>query len=170
MKRTQGIPPELMTEANQAVFAHLGVMSAHSDIAEALASAVKPLGDVQLFCPDWGAYRYVAVSTRTMVFGFAIGMDTIAFKLDGVLRSRALTTGGFAYSACGPEWVSFVPFRADWPKVDLEFWALKAYVQARERPFRGSDEPIWPNHRGPRNNLPLSFWSASLLATACRLP
>ncbi len=32
----------------------------------------------------------------------------------------------------GDQWVSFTLFRDDWPKPDLEFWARKAYVAARE--------------------------------------
>jgi hypothetical protein len=31
------------------------------------------------------------------------------------------------------DWVFFELFRDDWPKVDLEFWARKAYVAVRER-------------------------------------
>ena len=131
-KMTLSIPVELRTDTNRAVLAHVEEKSAHSDIADVLAAAVKPLGDVQLFCPDWQGYRYVVASTKSAVFGFAIGMDTIAFRLDEGLRSRALATGASAYSACGPDWVSFIPFRDDWPKIDFEFWALKAYVYTRE--------------------------------------
>ncbi len=128
----QSIPPELISDTNRVVLAHIEEKSAHSDIADVLAVAVKPLGDVQLFCPDWGQYRYVVASTKGIVFGFATGMDTIAFRLDERLKSRALATGASAYSACGPDWVSFIPFRDDWPRVDFEFWALKAYIHARE--------------------------------------
>ena len=127
----QSIPQELVTATNRAVLAHLEDKSAHSDIAEVLASAVKRLGDVQLFCPDPAQYRSVAVSTKNVIFGFAIGMDTVAFRLDERLRSRAIATGASAYPACGPDWVSFGAFLDDWPSVDFEFWALKAYVHAR---------------------------------------
>jgi len=126
------IPAELMTDTNRTVLAHVTDKSAHSDIAAVLTAAVKPLGDVQLFCPDWQEYRYVVASTKSIVFGFAIGMDTLALRLDERLKSRALATGASAYPACGPDWVSFIPFRDDWPKIDFEFWALKAYVYARE--------------------------------------
>ena len=129
---TQSIPSELMTDANRAVWTHLEGKSAHSDVGGVLMTAVKPLGDVQLFCPDWAQCRYVAASTKNVVFGLALGMDTVAFRLDERLKSRALATGAAAYTACGPDWVSFIPFRDDWPRVDFEFWALKAYVHARE--------------------------------------
>ena len=128
----QSLPIELMTGINQLVLAHLENKSAHSDNAGALMTAVKSLGDVQLFCPDWQHYRYVTASTNNIIFGFAIGMNTIAFRLDDRLKIRALATGGAACLACGSDWVSFLLFRDDWPKVDVEFWALKAYVYARQ--------------------------------------
>src|SRR5882672_5691952 len=71
---TMAIPPELDTEQNRAVLAHLYPLSAHSDVVEVLMKAVEPLGDVQTFCPDPHEYRYVVVSTRNVVFGFARGM------------------------------------------------------------------------------------------------
>lgn len=127
----QNIPSELVIGANKQVLAHLEEKSAHSDVANALAAAVQPLGDVQLFCPDYQQYRYVAASTKSVIFGCAMGMNTIAFRLDERMKSRALVTGATAYRECGDDWVSFTLFRDDWPKVDLEFWALKAYVYAR---------------------------------------
>jgi hypothetical protein len=127
------IPPELHIEQNRAVLAHLHPLSAHSDVVEALMKAVEPLGDVQTSCPDPREYRYVAVSTKHVVFGFAAGMTSVFFRLDERLKQRALITGGVALPACGPEWVEFVVFPGpDWPKVDLEFWARKAYVFVRE--------------------------------------
>jgi hypothetical protein len=129
---TQGIPIDLMTETNRGVLAHIEGMSAHSDIADVLAAAVKPLGDVQIFCPDLRQYRYVAASTKGVIFGFAIGMNTVAFRLDDRLKNRALITGASACLECGPDWVSFIAFRDDWPRFDFEFWARKAYVYARE--------------------------------------
>ncbi len=126
------IPPEVDNEQNRAVLAHLHPLSAHSDIVEALMKAVEPLGDVQTFCPDPHEYRYVAVSTKNVVFGFAAGMNEVAFRLEERFKQRALLTGGVALPECGPEWVAFEVFRNDWPKVDLEFWARKAYVFVRE--------------------------------------
>ena len=68
---TNEIPPSLATEVNRVVLGHVGRLSAHSDIAEVLLAAVKPLGDVQLFCPDWEAYRSVVVATKGVIFGLA---------------------------------------------------------------------------------------------------
>ena len=129
---TPEVPAALDTSINRAVLRHLEGMSAHSDAAEALAAALKPLGDVQQFCPDPQAYRYLAASTRGVIFAVALGMNTIGFRLDERMKIRALASGGAPFPECGIEWVSFTLFRDDWPKVDLEFWARKAYVTARE--------------------------------------
>ncbi|MDB6036454.1 MAG: hypothetical protein JWM99_295 [Verrucomicrobiales bacterium] len=129
----QEIPIELQNELNQRVLKHIANSSAHSDLGEALLTALKPLGDVQPFCPDWSQCRYVVASTRGIIFAFATGMQAIAFRLDKRMKSRAVLRGGASIPECGDEWVSFMPFESDWPDVDLEFWARKAYVAARER-------------------------------------
>lgn len=126
------IPTQLATSVNRQVLGYIECMSAHSDVADALAAALKPLGDVQLFCPDPQTYLYVAASTKGVIFAIALGMDTIGFRLDACMKTRALASGGVPYPECGNEWVSFTLFRDDWPKVDLEFWARKGYVAARE--------------------------------------
>lgn len=129
---TQTIPAELQTSINRQVLNHIESLSAHSDIAEAFMGALKPLGDVQIFCPDWQQYRYVIASTRGIIMALAVGMNAIAFRLDERMRDRALASGGVPYAECGKEWVSFTLFRDDWPRIDVEFWARKAYVAARE--------------------------------------
>ena len=128
----QNVPAELQTSINRQVLDHVKGLSAHSDIAEALSAALKPLGDVQIVCPDWEQYRYVVASTKGIIIGLAVGMDMIAFRLDERMKARALASGGVPYAECGKEWVSFTLFRDDWPKIDVEFWARKAYVAARE--------------------------------------
>jgi hypothetical protein len=129
---TQNVPPELKTSINRQVLNHVEGLSAHSDIVEALGAALEPLGDVQVFCPDCQQYQYVVASTKGIIIALAVGMSTIAFRLDEHLRARALASGGLPYAECGKEWVSFTLFRCDWPKIDVEFWARKAYVAARE--------------------------------------
>jgi hypothetical protein len=132
---TQPVPPFLADNANAAVLRHVENLSAHSDIVDVLRSAVKPLGDVQLYCPDWNSYRYVVAATRGLIFGLALGADTIAFRLDPRMKTRAIQTGGIPCDPCGPDWVAVVHRQpdADWPAVDVRFWARKAYVHARER-------------------------------------
>ena len=129
-----GVPPELISAVNKTVLAHIDGTSAHSDIAQVLMDAVKPLGDVQLYCPNWHTYRYVVASTKGVIFGFAIGMNTVAFRLDEKMKHRALLTGGTEYADCGEDWVAVVHEGqdSDWPAVDVRFWARKAYVYARE--------------------------------------
>jgi len=129
---TRAVPAGLDTSINRDVLHHIEGLSAHSDIADALATALKPLGDVQLFCPDPQQYRYVVASTKGVIFALAIGMNTIGFRLDERMKARALASGGMPYPECGENWVSFTLFRDDWPKVDLEFWARKAYVAVGE--------------------------------------
>ena len=130
----QTIPTTLINRINAPVLAHVKDLSAHSDIAGLLLAAVKPLGDGQVFCPDALTYRYVVVASNGIIFGFAVGMNTIAFRLDVRMKLRALKTGAAACPDCGGDWVSVLPLGsdADWPAVDLRFWALKAYVHARE--------------------------------------
>ena len=128
----QNIPVELQTSTNRQVLDHLKGLSAHSDVAEALTAALQPLGDVQIFCPDSQQYRYVIASTKGIIIALAVGMNTIGFRLDERMKARALASGTVSNAECGPQWVSFTLFRSDWPRVDLEFWARKAYVAARE--------------------------------------
>jgi hypothetical protein len=133
------IPPRLVNRVNAPVLAYLRDLSAHSDIADALLEAVRPLGDVQVFCPDASSYRYVLASTNDVVFGFAVGVSTVAFRLDERMKGRALTTGAVACPACGDEWAAVVHDLpdSDWPSVDVRFWARKAYVHARSLQVKG---------------------------------
>ncbi len=118
--------------SNEAVLRYIGTLSAHDGVAEALLEAVVPLGDVQAYCPDSSKFRYVVVATKGVVFGLAAGMDQVGFRLSASFVGRALATGGNHLAKVDPNWVHFDPFQVDMPKVDLEFWARKAYVFARE--------------------------------------
>lgn len=129
---SQNVPVELLTGINRQVLGHVEGLSAHSEIADALRLALKPLGDVQIFCPDWRQYRYVIASTKGVIMAIAAAMDTLGFRLDERMRVRALASGGVPYPECGDQWVAFTLFRDDWPRIDVEFWARKAYVAARE--------------------------------------
>ena len=134
MSKPQEIPEYLNGSMNQKVLAHINGTSAHSDISEALLDAIKPLGDVQVFCPDFDSFKYVCVSTKEIIFGIAIGMRTIVLKLDARMKSRALTMGQRLYPDCGDDWVAFdnPTSDGDWPSIDYRFWTLKSYVYARE--------------------------------------
>jgi hypothetical protein len=96
-----------------------------------LLRSIEFLGDVQSFCPDWNAYRYVVASTNSIIFGLAVGMHSIAFRLNPEKKEIALATGGEPLDAVGPDWVRFELFRPDWPAPDLKFWALRSYAYTR---------------------------------------
>jgi len=130
MDAAKQFPFDPTLEANRAVFNHIKSQSSHSDGAEALVKAMNPCGDVQFFDP--GNYGYLTVSTQKIIFGFAIEMNTIAFRLNKKMRGIAIETGAKPFRECGEEWVQFLLFRSDWPKIDLEFWALEAYLNVRE--------------------------------------
>jgi hypothetical protein len=133
------MPPEnpinLANAENRAVYEYLKAFHAHPELSELLInSTTKPCGDIQVFYQarpdDCGP---CIVSTKGIIIGFAIGMNIIAFRAGRNMMDIALATGGSAFPECGPNWMAFKPFRGGWPKVDLEFWALKAYVFVREQ-------------------------------------
>jgi hypothetical protein len=125
-------PAGFQNPHNRPALACLAHLTAHSDVVEALTAAVEPLGDVQLHCPDRRSCACVLAVTRNVLFAAAHGMSMVGFRLDQRMRERALASGGARWPECGGDWVSFQLFRDDWPRVDLEFWARKAYVTARE--------------------------------------
>ena len=125
------IPQELNHPRNRDVLTHLSDTSAHGDVAEALLDACASLGDFERFCPDPSEYRYLTVYTNATVFGFAMGMRTVGFRLAPVFKSRAIATGGEEVPGL-QDWAAFQLFRSDWPAVDVKFWATRAYVWARE--------------------------------------
>lgn len=129
----QEAPNSFSNKWNREVFDFLQMYSAHSDVTEILVKSTNRLGDVQTYCPDSSKFRYVVVSTKDIIFGFAIGMDLTAFRLCPVLRKRALVTGGELITGLSEEWVGFTLFRADWPEVDSAFWARQAYINVREK-------------------------------------
>jgi|ERR1017187_3031675 hypothetical protein len=130
METVNKCPFDPTLEANRQVFNHTKNLHVHSDISGTLVKSLKPCGDVQIFSP--GGDRYLTVSTQGIIFGFAAGMDTIAFRLNRQMKEIALETGAKAFPQCGEDWVNLLPFRCDWLRVDCEFWALKAYVNVRE--------------------------------------
>ena len=132
-KITNQCPFDLSRNENRVVYEYLKKYSAHPDLVEIFLSELAVCGDVQIFSPDINECRYVALSTQRVVFGFAIGTSTIAFKLSEKMKAIALQTGATSYSECGADWVELPIHRRDWPQVDLKFWMLKAYLNIREK-------------------------------------
>jgi hypothetical protein len=125
-------PFDVSLNENRVVYEYLKRFSAHPDLVEGLLQALKVCGDVQVFSPDIRCHRYVTLSTQRIIFGFAIGTNTIAFKLSEKMKAIALQTGATPNLECGNDWVELPIFRRDWPRVDLDFWTLKAYLNVRE--------------------------------------
>ncbi|HTB83358.1 MAG TPA: hypothetical protein VK742_06865 [Candidatus Sulfotelmatobacter sp.] len=132
-KITNQCPFDLSFNENRMVYEYLKKYSAHPDLVETLLSALAVCGDVQVFSPDINQCRYVALSTQRIIFGFAIDMNTIAFKQNEKMKAIALQTGATPYPECGVDWVKLPISRVDWPQVDLKFWTLKAYLNIREK-------------------------------------
>ena len=124
------LPDKLNSEKNRSVLEYISGLSAHSDVAEALEIAIAPLGAAHTYCPDPGNYRYFVAYANETVFSYAVGMQTIAFRLSPDFKQKAIKTGGEAVDFISSEWVSFDLFRDDWPEVDVRFWARKAYLYA----------------------------------------
>jgi hypothetical protein len=61
------LPEELNNRANRPVLEQIQHLSTPSDLADPFQAALKPLGEVRLFCPDWENYRYVAAATNHIV-------------------------------------------------------------------------------------------------------
>lgn len=131
MNASQGLPDSLRTAPNLQVLRFLAPTSAHSDVAEVLTRIVRPLGGVRLSCPDWQRYRYVVADQSTVIFAFAMGMDTLGFRLPEELHPEALTGGGKPCPGAGPGWYSFPAFGSLGPAGALESWARHACLGAR---------------------------------------
>lgn len=130
MEAFKNYPFDPAIESNCPVFNYIKNLHAHDCVSETLIKSLKPCGDVQLFSP--ATYRYLTASTQGIIFGFAVDMDTIAFRLNKKVKEVALKTGARALPQRGQDWANFWPPRGDWPSVDYEFWALKAYLNIRE--------------------------------------
>ncbi|MBW8865422.1 MAG: hypothetical protein JF609_10990 [Verrucomicrobia bacterium] len=119
-------------QANRQVFDYIKDLDANPEISHTLIRCLRQCGDVQIFCPDMGACRYLTISTQAIVFGFTVERDIIAYRLNKRMKEIALQTGARALPQCGEDWVNVWPSQSDWPRVDFDFWALKAYLNVRE--------------------------------------
>ena len=126
------LPSGVLNDTNKGVLDYIKDLSAHDGVASELINALRPLGDVQVYCPDPASFRYVVAATNNIIFGIAHGMDTVAFRLDPVTREKALLSGCKEHPGLAGDWVWVNPQRGDWPAVDFKFWARKSYVYIRE--------------------------------------
>ena len=105
-------------------------LSAHSDVATALLSSLKRLGEyeiVQANSNDYGAFYAV---TSQIAFCGVSGMSDTYWRLCPSDVAISIVTGA-ERATMGPEWVKIECFRSDWPEPDLFHWALRAYNYAR---------------------------------------
>lgn len=114
---------------NDAALAFIARHSAHSDVVSELTAGLSGLGGASVR-GDMAAYKAAYAVADEVVFACAIGMSEVHVRLPADLLARARATG-WSMSDIGPEWVSWVLFRTDWPQVDLRFWLRKAYAHAR---------------------------------------
>jgi len=119
----------MTTSRDTEVEAFFLARSAHSDIADELVASLKGLGEYELKLEsrEFGA---VYVATRGTIFCGAAGMDATYWRLRPFDLSVALRSGA-EQASIGSEWAEMTSFRADWPRPDLSFWALRAYDYAR---------------------------------------
>jgi hypothetical protein len=125
------VPYELNNLANAGVLRFLSPQSAHGDLAAILLGSIKDCGDAQQYCPDWGNFRYVAISTNQIIFAIAFGMRAIGYRLNAHYKELALKYAAEPLRQIDDNWVQFDPFPKDAPQSDFKFWSLKAYALAR---------------------------------------
>jgi hypothetical protein len=109
--------------------------SAHSDVASELLDAAKGLPHLHWYCPDKWSYAYVFLHTPSgIIYGLAVGMRTLLFRLPQEGIPTALSEGGELCKELGPEWVSFCPFHPDIPRARMQAqmrrWCEAAYHHA----------------------------------------
>ena len=104
-------------------------LSAHSDVAEYFLASLKKLGEYE--CRS-GGHSYAApyAVTKNIIFCAAVGMSETYWRLRPTDIKIALATGA-QRASLGNEWVTITLGRSNWPRPDLEHWALRAYDFAR---------------------------------------
>ena len=99
--------------ANDEVLAYLrrANPSAHSDVASELHLASQGVPAARWYCPDPGAYAFVALHRDDHnLVAVALGMGLIVFRLPIARIEAAVQDGGARFPEIGPDWVSFNAF------------------------------------------------------------
>ena len=101
-----------------------------------LAGSAENLPDIKFYCPDTDNHAYYLLHTRGgVMFGAAIGLSALMFRLPKQAVSGALVKGGEIFQEIGDDWVSFNPF---WPEdadrstllSEMQHWCKLAYHHA----------------------------------------
>ena len=104
-------------------------LSAHSDVGLELLASLKRLGEYEVR-GNIKAFGAPFAVTADTVFCGAAGMQDTFWRLRPGDYGIAIATGAEP-APIGSEWVKIALFRSDWPRPDLEHWALRAYDFAR---------------------------------------
>lgn len=96
------------------------MLSAHDDVASALARSAQGLSDVESYCPNPQSYAYAALHSGGRIFGLAFGASGLAFRIPAPLREAALAVGARP-SEIGGDWMEFEPWG------DLRAWCKAAH-------------------------------------------
>jgi hypothetical protein len=102
---------------------------ARDEVGTRFMESLRPLGEYEVR-GDLRSFRSPYAVTAGTVFGGALDMDRVLYRLSAADRAIALRTGAEA-SPLGDDWVVFTLFRSGWPALDLEHWARAAYRFAR---------------------------------------
>jgi hypothetical protein len=102
---------------------------ARDEVGTAFIESLGRLGEYEVR-GDLRIYRSPYAVTADVVFSGASGMADTFWRLDPEDHAIALACGA-EQAEIGAEWVRITLFRANWPKPDLDHWALRAYVFAR---------------------------------------
>jgi hypothetical protein len=102
---------------------------AHDEVGAAFTDSLKKLGKYQLL-GNLQRFEAPYAVAFNVIFGGATDMCHVHYFLDPEHLQIALKSGAEA-SPISKEWIRFTLFRSEWPKVDLQFWSLKAYDAAR---------------------------------------
>ena len=122
------------TDVNADVMAFVRELNpfAHSDLGQLLIDLSRALPAVSHYCPSYGSCAYVVLHDASdRIFAVAWDMSGLALRIDdGAARLEAISDGGYAASAVGPQWVGFDPWKVDEPtpvtRQRLARWAVRA--------------------------------------------
>jgi hypothetical protein len=85
--------------------------SAHSDLSDELLKSTAGLSGVGSYCPDVQSYAFVLLHTESnLIFGMALGMNDMVFKLPANQIQQARMDGGEPRQDIGTGWIRFNPF------------------------------------------------------------
>ena len=99
--------------------------SAHNDIVQLLVESTADIPLSHFYCPDTDNHAYYLVHTADgVIFGAAIGMSALMYRLPKQSMSAALVKGGEILKEIGEPWVSFNPF---WPEQDVDSEKVKKF-------------------------------------------